>query len=124
MQGPHQCVILQAVGNNSALSLAYEIVQPFGCISSVGVHQAPPVPFTGRALYNKNISLDFGRCPVRAMLPLAMKILLKRQDVFGAIGTSSSLIERIVGFDRAAESYESFNKGECGKILFDPWETA
>lgn len=76
----------------------------------------------GRDLYNKNVSFDFGRCPVRAMLPVASKILVKRQDVFGSIGEEISLIERVVSLDDARESYELFDKGKCGKILFDPWK--
>lgn len=103
------------------MTLAYELVRPFGIISSVGVHQGPPLPFTGREMYDKNVSFDFGRCPVRAMLPIAAKILLKRQDVFGGIGERASLIEKIVNFDNAAEIYESFDKGKTGKVLFDPW---
>lgn len=75
----------------------------------------------GRDLYNKNVSFDFGRCPVRAMLPIASKILVKHQAVFGTIGEDISLIERVVSLNDAAESYELFDKGKCGKILFDPW---
>ncbi|KAI0665456.1 chaperonin 10-like protein [Trametes maxima] len=112
--------VLEVVGNNSALTLAYDIVRPFGIISSVGVHQEPPLPFTGRDVYNKNVSFDFGRCPVRAMFPIALEILLKRQDVFGGVGAGASLIDRIVGFDQAIEMYKLFDKGQCGKILFDP----
>jgi hypothetical protein len=33
------------------------------------------MPFTGRQLYNKNVSLDFGRCPARAMFPMAFDLL-------------------------------------------------
>ncbi|PCH39474.1 alcohol dehydrogenase [Wolfiporia cocos MD-104 SS10] len=113
--------VLEVVGNNSALTLAYDLVRPFGLISSVGVHQEPPMPFTGREVYNKNVSFDFGRCPVRAMFPIALGILLKRQDVFGSIGEKASLIEKIVSFDEAASVYEQFDKGQCGKVLFDPW---
>ncbi|KAJ8495743.1 hypothetical protein ONZ51_g1520 [Trametes cubensis] len=113
--------VLEVVGNNSALTLAYDIVRPFGIISSVGVHQEPPLPFSGRDVYNKNVSFDFGRCPVRAMFPIALEILLKRQDVFGGVGTEASLIDRIVSLDQAVEMYKLFDKGQCGKILFDPW---
>ncbi|OJT13566.1 hypothetical protein TRAPUB_9882 [Trametes pubescens] len=112
--------VLEVVGNPSALSLAYDIVRPFGSVSSVGVHQEPPLPFTGRDVYNKNVSFDFGRCPVRAMFPIALEILLKRQDVFGGVGAEASLIDRVVGFDEAVEMYKLFDKGQCGKILFDP----
>ena len=109
------------VGNSSALRLAYDLVRPFGTVSSVGVHQEPPLPFIGREMYNKNVSFDFGRCPVRAMLPIASSILWKRQDVFGGIGEKASLIEKIVSFNEAAEYYALFDKGKIGKILFDPW---
>ncbi len=56
------------------------------------------------------------------MLPIAAKLLLKRQDVFGGVGEEASLIDRIVGFEEAVESYEEFDKGRCGKVLFDPWK--
>ncbi|OSC97355.1 hypothetical protein PYCCODRAFT_1419555 [Trametes coccinea BRFM310] len=113
--------VLEIVGNNSALTLAYEVVRPFGIISSVGVHQEPPLPFNGRDVYNKNVSFDFGRCPVRAMFPIALDVLLKRQDVFGGVGTDSSLIEKVVALDQAVDMYKLFDKGDCGKILFNPW---
>lgn len=57
------------------------------------------------------------------MFPMALDLLLRRQDVFGGVGAESpaSLIDRVVGFDEAAESYRAFDKGECGKVIFDPW---
>ncbi|KAF8839559.1 hypothetical protein BDN67DRAFT_969870 [Paxillus ammoniavirescens] len=113
--------VLEVVGNNSALSLAYELVRPFGCITSVGVHEDSGVPYTGRELYDKNISLDFGRCPVRGMFPIALDLLLRRQEIFGQVGGETSLVEKIVGFDIAAQAYDDFDKGRCGKVLFDPW---
>jgi threonine dehydrogenase-like Zn-dependent dehydrogenase len=111
----------QVVGNNSALTLAHALVQPFGVISSVGVHQAPPLPFTGRAMYDTNVTLEFGRCPVRALFPLALEVLRARQDVFGSVGVEAGLVERIVPIGEAARWYEEFDKGRCGKVLFDPW---
>lgn len=55
------------------------------------------------------------------MLPIASKLLLKRQDVFGGVGEEASLIEKVVGIQEAKEIYEEFDKGRCGKVLFDPW---
>lgn len=49
-------------------------------------------------------------------------ILVKRQDVFGTIGESASLIDRVVAFDQAVESYRAFEKNEVGKVIFDPWK--
>lgn len=114
-------IALQAVGNTSALSLAYDLVRPFGNIASIGMHAERQVPYTGRQLYNKNVSLDFGRCPVRAMFPIALDLLLRRQDIFGEVGGETSLVEKIVGLDVAPQTYEEFDKGRCGKVLFDPW---
>ena len=109
-------------------------------IVSVGVHGEPPLPFTGRQCYNKNISLDFGRCPARAMFSLAFDLLrksgtsiihfllllknliVKRGDIFGGVGQPASLFDRVVDFGQAAESYRAFDKGEVGKVIFDPWK--
>ncbi len=48
-------------------------------------------------------------------------LVVKRQDIFGGVGDESGLIDRIVGFDEAVEMYAAFDKGEVGKIVFDPW---
>lgn len=114
--------MLQAVGNASAVSLAFDLVRPFGVITSVGVHQDNPLPMSGRALYGKNASLDFGRCPVRSFFPLALDLLIRRQDIFGEVGTETSLVDKIVGFDEAKVYYDLFDKRKCGKVLFDPWK--
>ncbi|TEB22711.1 alcohol dehydrogenase [Coprinellus micaceus] len=114
--------VLEVVGNSSALDFSYTLVRAFGVIVSVGVHGEPPLPFNGRQAYNKNVSLDFGRCPARAMFPPAFDLLVKRQDIFGQVGEPASLIDRIVDFDQAVESYSSFDKGEIGKVIFDPWK--
>ncbi|KDR82662.1 hypothetical protein GALMADRAFT_263115 [Galerina marginata CBS 339.88] len=115
-------VVLEVVGNTSALTLAYDLVRAFGVIVSVGVHGELPLPLTGRQCYNKNISLDFGRCPARAMFPPAFDLLVKRQDIFGGVGEAASLVDKVVGFSEAVESYRAFDKGEVGKVIFDPWK--
>jgi hypothetical protein len=56
------------------------------------------------------------------MFPIAMELLIKRQDVFGGIGGNGDLVERVVGLGDAAEIYDMFNKGVVGKVLFDPWK--
>ncbi|KAJ3501511.1 hypothetical protein NLJ89_g9307 [Agrocybe chaxingu] len=114
--------VLEVVGNTSALTLAYDLVRAFGVIVSVGVHGEPPLPLTGRQVYNKNVSFDFGRCPARAMFPPAFDLLVKRQDVFGGIGQPASLVDQVVDFSQAAEIYRAFDKGEVGKVIFDPWQ--
>lgn len=47
---------------------------------------------------------------------------MKRQDVFGGVGQPESLIDRVVEMDQAAQWYRAFEKGEVGKVIFDPWK--
>lgn len=47
---------------------------------------------------------------------------VKRQDIFGSVGHPASLIDKVVDFSQAAESYRAFDKGEVGKVIFDPWK--
>ena len=58
------------------------------------------------------------------MFPLALEVLLARQDVFAGVGKETSLVERIVGMDDTSvkRSFEEFDKGSCGKVLFEPWK--
>ena len=49
-------------------------------------------------------------------------LTVKRQDIFGGVGESASLIDKVVDFSQAAESYRAFDKGEVGKVIFDPWK--
>ena len=49
-------------------------------------------------------------------------LTVKRQDIFCSVGHPSSLIDRVVDFSQAAESYRAFDKGEIGKVIFDPWK--
>jgi len=121
-------VVLEVVGSPPSLSLCYDLIRPFGVITSVGVHSSLPLPFAGSQVYDKNVSLDFGRCPVRSVLPIAAALLVKRQDIFGGVGGEGlegevgvNLIEKIVGLDEAVEAYDKFDKGLVGKVLFDPW---
>ena len=72
-------------------------------------------------MYDKNVSLTFGRCPVRTIFPFAFDLLRKRQDVFGSVGEETSLIEKVVPLDDAPEMYRLFEKGDIGKVVFDPW---
>ncbi|KAF8609467.1 alcohol dehydrogenase [Ceratobasidium sp. AG-I] len=120
LSGSYGCdAVLEVVGNNSAIQLAYDLIRPFGVISSVGVHTHPQFPINGDALYSKNVSLAFGRCPVRSIFPYCVELLRSRQDIF-SVGGEASMIEKVVPFEEesAKEAYNLFNEGKCGKILF------
>ena len=75
-------VVMEVVGLAPALRMAYELVRPFGCISSVGVHNAE-IPIQGSEAYAKNLRLQFGRCPVRAVFADALEVLKRQSSKFG-----------------------------------------
>ncbi|KZT57309.1 hypothetical protein CALCODRAFT_434366 [Calocera cornea HHB12733] len=113
--------VLEIVGNDSAILLAYDLMRPFGVISSVGVHTSPQFPINGDALYTKNVAASFGRCPVRAMFPLAVDLLVRRRDVLGGVGGEEALVERVIPLSDAVNGYDKFNSMTWGKVVFDPW---
>lgn len=41
------------------------------------------IPFSGADAYNKNIRIQFGRCPVRAVFPEALELLKKKSHLLG-----------------------------------------
>ncbi|KAF3915883.1 hypothetical protein AA313_de0202813 [Arthrobotrys entomopaga] len=67
-------VVIEIVGSSKALRFAYDLVRPWGGISSIGVHNAE-LPFSGAEMYAKNLKLQFGRCPVGSVYDEALDLL-------------------------------------------------
>ncbi|CAH0003313.1 unnamed protein product [Clonostachys byssicola] len=59
-------IVIESVGHSDALRLAFDLLRPWGTISSIGVHNAD-IPWSGNEAYAKNLTLKMGRCPVRSM---------------------------------------------------------
>ena len=57
--------VIEAVGSSTALQTAFELLRPWGNISSVGVHNGE-IPWTASQSYGKNLRIQMGRCPVRS----------------------------------------------------------
>ena len=60
-------IVIEVVGHSSTLDMAFQLLRPWGVISSVGVHNGE-IPWTGNQAYGKNLSIKMGRCPVRSKL--------------------------------------------------------
>ncbi|KAJ3115328.1 hypothetical protein HDU96_000812 [Phlyctochytrium bullatum] len=104
--------VVEAVGSESSLSTCYALLRPFGVISSVGVHTSPTFPLNGGHFYDKNVSLCFGRCPVKSLVPVALGVL----ERFGRVMVGDAhelskfgLVDRIVPVEEAAEMYKLFD---------------
>ncbi|KAK0564438.1 hypothetical protein OC861_004312 [Tilletia horrida] len=105
-------VVCEVVGSPQALQLALDLVRPWGAISSCGVH-SHEVALPGGALYAKNVKLQFGRCPVRAVFKPSMDILVQHADLF------KSFVQHRVKPEQAPEFYEKFDKRQVLKTVFD-----
>lgn len=58
-------IVIEVVGHSSALRMGFDMLRPWGRISSVGVHNQD-IPWSGNEAYGKNLTLQMGRCPVRS----------------------------------------------------------
>lgn len=58
-------IVIEVVGHSDALKMGFELLRPWGTISSVGVHNGA-VPWSGNEAYGKNLTIQMGRCPVRS----------------------------------------------------------
>ncbi|CAG8397997.1 unnamed protein product [Penicillium salamii] len=75
-------VVIEVVGHSSALRMGFDMLRPWGHLSSVGVHNQE-IPWTGNEAYAKNLRLQMGRCPVRSIFAPAMELLARKQDMLG-----------------------------------------
>lgn len=71
--------VIECVGHSDALLLGFELLRPWGRISSIGVHNGE-IPWNGFQAYGKNLTIQMGRCPVRSLFDKALKQLAKNQD--------------------------------------------
>ncbi|KAI1274129.1 GroES-like protein [Xylaria sp. FL0933] len=105
-------VVIEVVGNSAALDTAFQLLRPWGTISSVGVHNGA-IPWSGNQAYGKNLKIQMGRCPVRSIFPQALKLLEKKQHMF------DFMTENVIPLSQAVEGYELFDAMKVQKVIFD-----
>lgn len=96
-------VAMEFVGHGDALQLCIDLVRPFGQISTVGVH-TEMLQLNGLILYGKNLTMAFGRCPVRSIFEEALALLVKEQDKV------KFLCGKYMPLEEAAEAYKIFEQ--------------
>ncbi|RYN27770.1 hypothetical protein AA0119_g5536 [Alternaria tenuissima] len=102
-------IIIEVVGLSPALRMGYELVRPWGVISSVGVHNGE-IPWTGNEAYNKNVRVQMGRCPVRSVFEEALESLKRHQEKLGFMA------DKIMPLSEALEGYDLFDKMKSGEF--------
>jgi threonine dehydrogenase-like Zn-dependent dehydrogenase len=60
--------VVEAAGTSAAQEYAFESVRPGGTLSVIAVQTSPDFPFTPVNAYDANITVRFGRAPVRSVL--------------------------------------------------------
>ncbi|KAF2668545.1 putative alcohol dehydrogenase [Microthyrium microscopicum] len=105
-------LVIEVVGLSPALQMGFEILRPWGVISSVGVHNAE-IPWTGNQAYGKNLRIQMGRCPVRSIFPQSLDMLVKKQHLLGF------MTDKIMPMSQAIEGYELFNSMKVQKVIFE-----
>ncbi|KAK4123493.1 GroES-like protein [Parathielavia appendiculata] len=105
--------VIEVVGLSPALRTAFDLLRPFGVISSIGVHNAE-IPWSGNEAYGKNLRIQMGRCPVRSIFPEALPVLAKNQEKF------SFMFDKIMRLTEAVEGYDLFDQMKVQKVVFQP----
>ncbi|KAF2422846.1 GroES-like protein [Tothia fuscella] len=105
-------VVIEVVGLSPALRMGFELLRPWGVLSSVGVHNGE-IPWSGNEAYGKNLRIQMGRCPVRAIFPEALDMLQKKQHLLGFMS------DKVMPLSEAIEGYELFDKMKVQKVVFE-----
>ncbi|KAK4988437.1 hypothetical protein LTR50_003951 [Elasticomyces elasticus] len=105
-------IVIEVVGLSPALKMGFELLRPWGIISSAGVHNGE-IPWTGNQAYGKNLRIQMGRCPVRSLFPEALAKLKEKQDQLGFMS------DKIMPLTQAVEGYEIFDNMQAQKIVFE-----
>ncbi|ODV74072.1 alcohol dehydrogenase family protein [Cyberlindnera jadinii NRRL Y-1542] len=103
--------IFELVGNAGALRTAFDSVRSAGFISSIGYHHEP-LPMDGLECYLKNISIQFGRCPVRSIFEDAFKVFQKISYKF------DKFIDLEMPLSEVSDAYAVFDNHKARKIAF------
>jgi len=105
--------VIEVVGLSPALRTAFDLLRPFGVISSIGVHNAE-IPWTGPEAYSKNLRIQMGRCPVRSIFPETLALLAKKQHLL------SFMFDKVMPLAEAVEGYDLFDNMKVQKVVFKP----
>ncbi|KAH8586245.1 chaperonin 10-like protein [Bisporella sp. PMI_857] len=109
--------VIEGVGLSVALRTAFDIICPGGKISSFGVHNAE-LPFSAADCYNKNIHIQFGRCPARHVFADALQALIRNQSTVENMGFIDLILPDLD--NSFSDALERFERAELNKVVFKP----
>jgi threonine dehydrogenase-like Zn-dependent dehydrogenase len=104
-------VVMEVVGHADAIQLSFDLIRPWGQISSIGVH-TEMFNLNGLLLYGKNVTMAFGRCPVRSIFEDALKLLVQEQKKV------AFLCGKTMSLEEAPQAFKDFEARKVHKIVF------
>ena len=104
-------VVIECVGHADALLLGFDMIRPWGQISSIGVH-TEKFEVNGLLLYGKNVTMAFGRCPVRSVFEEALELLVQEQKKV------AFLCGKTMSLEDAPQAFQDFEQRKVHKIVF------
>lgn len=110
-QGRGADVVMEIVGHADAFMLAFDMIRPWGQISSIGVH-TEQIPLNGQLCYGKNVTISFGRCPVRSVFDEALAELQKLHSKL------AFLAGVVLSIEDAPQAYKDFDARKIHKAVF------
>ncbi len=84
---------------------------------SSGVHNGE-LPFSAADCYNKNVHIQFGRCPARYVFDEALQALIRNKGIIEKM----EFIDLVLpGLDESAvDAVRRFERAEYNKVVFKP----
>ncbi|KJX98227.1 alcohol dehydrogenase like protein [Zymoseptoria brevis] len=104
-------VVMEVVGHADAFQMCFEMIRPWGQISSIGVH-TEKWETNGLLLYGKNVTMSFGRCPVRSIFEDALACLVQEQKKV------AFLCGKTMPLEQAPQAYKDFEARKVSKVVF------
>ncbi|KAM3415201.1 hypothetical protein BST61_g10321 [Cercospora zeina] len=104
-------VVMEVVGHADAWNLSFDMIRPWGAISSIGVY-TEKWEVNGLMLYGKNVQMAFGRCPVRSIFEEALELLVQEQKKV------AFLCGKTMSLEDAPQAYKDFEQRKVHKIVF------
>ena len=102
--------VMEFVGLPEAQRAAFDLLRPGGRMSVIGCHCTPDFAFTPVEAYDKNLSINTGRCPARRIMDeLPARIDLKSLDL-------SWCITHRFPVEDGVQAYETFSQRKDGCV--------
>jgi threonine dehydrogenase-like Zn-dependent dehydrogenase len=105
--------VLECVGLEQAVQMAFGVVRAGGAVSRVGAPQYAKVPM-GHSEFMRNITLTGGIAPARAYIDELLP------DVLEGLVEPGRVFDRTIGLDDVPDGYQAMATREALKVLIRP----